>query len=54
MKLTSVFIASAAFLASLVSANPIHAEKELVARQHSATSASVTGFSVTRNTTHVM
>jgi hypothetical protein len=54
MKLTSVFVASAAFLASLVSANPIHVEKELVARQHSATSADVTGFSVTRNATHVL
>ena len=54
MKFTTAFTGLVTVFASVASATPVAAEAaELDRRQHSATSASVTGFSITRNATHI-
>jgi len=52
MQLTHVVVAAVGLFSSAW-ASPIQADHQLQARQHSATSATVTNFSVTHNETHV-
>lgn len=52
MQITNVVVAAVGLFSSTW-ASPIQAEHQLQARQHSATSAAVTNFSVTHNETHV-
>ncbi|GAB1314716.1 hypothetical protein MFIFM68171_04926 [Madurella fahalii] len=50
----SAFLGAVALLSSSALASPIQtSEHELVARQHTAVSATVTGFHATRNATHI-
>ncbi|KAK0612203.1 hypothetical protein B0T14DRAFT_439975 [Immersiella caudata] len=52
MQLTNTLVAAVALFVPAWG-SPVTAGQPLVARQHSATSATVTNFSVTRNDTHV-
>ncbi|KAK5655876.1 hypothetical protein OQA88_5415 [Cercophora sp. LCS_1] len=52
MQLSS-FLGAIALLSSSALASPVQTEQELVARQHYTANATVTGFHVLRNATHI-